>query len=63
MTDPRKLVAPSTPEDPPLEAQIMALCSEAIQAAGGYLVEHPEEHATVVVFGAHQYEVVVRQRR
>ena len=63
MPEIRKLVQPTDPQDPAVEAQIMEICCRAITEAGGYLVPHPEEHATVVVFGAHQYEVVVRRRR
>ncbi len=63
MADHRKLTAPHSPEDPTLDLQIYEICCEAIRAAGGYLVDHPEDHATIVVFGAHQFEVKITQKR
>lgn len=63
MTDLKPLHLPRDPGDPSLEQQVHDLCCEAIRAAGGYLVDHPEDHATIVVFGAHQLEVRVTQRR
>lgn len=63
MPEPKKLLLPTRPDIPPLEVQIHDLCCEAIREAGGYLVDHPEENATVVVMGSHQYEVVVRRLR
>ena len=62
MSEPRKLINPHTPEDPPLAAQLTALLIQATQDAGGYVVPHPEEHTFVVVFGAHQCVVSIGQR-
>ncbi len=63
MSESSKLFLPHNPEDPSLEQQVHDLCCAAIQAAGGYLVDHPEDHTTIVVFGAHQLEVKVTMRR
>lgn len=59
MPEPARLIQPSGPDDPSLQAQVMALCLQAVQAAGGYLVPHPEEHSVIVVFGGHQVAITV----
>jgi len=63
MCEARKLTNPTTPEDPSVPAQLMAMFSQVAQDAGGYVVPHPEEHCINIVFGAHQVEVIINQRR
>lgn len=63
MSEARRLVNPAAPDVPPLPAQLMAMFSQVAQEAGGYVVPHPEEHCINIVFGAHQVEVIIIQRR
>lgn len=63
MCETRKLTIPASPEDPSIPAQLMAIFTQVAKDCGGYVVPHPEEHCINVVFGAHQVEVVIRQRR
>ena len=62
MSEPKKLFNPKAPEDRSLPVQLTDIFTEASQQAGGYVVDHPEEHTFVVVFGAHQFTVTVSQR-
>ena len=59
MTESTKLIPPVHPEDPSLAQQVFAICSEAAEKAGGYLVPHPAEHSINVVFGGHQVTITV----
>lgn len=59
MAEARKLVNPLPGSVPPLIEQVHVLCAEALQAAGGFLVEHPEDNAFIVVFGGHQVAVTI----
>jgi hypothetical protein len=63
MAEFRKLTITVNDDDPPVVNQIYEICCQAITEAGGYLVSHPEEHTTIVVFGAHQFEVAVTKKR
>ena len=54
-----KLVRPGQDDAPPLVEQVLGICAVALSESGGYLVEHPEEHAFVVVFGGHEVAVKV----
>jgi len=63
MSEVQRLFIPATPEDPPIPAQLMTMFTKVAQDAGGYVVAHPEEHCINVVFGAHQVEVKIIQRR
>lgn len=58
MAKARKLANPVPGSVPPLIEQIHGICAEALQEAGGFLVDHPEDNAFIVVFGGH--EVAVR---
>ena len=62
MSAPKNLVNPLQPSDPGLSAQLTDIFTHAAQEAGGYVVDHPEEHTFVVVFGAHQCVVTTSQR-
>ena len=59
MADLRKLVKPGHEDSPSLVEQVHVICAKAIQEAGGYLVEHPEEGSFIVVFGGHEVAVKV----
>ena len=59
MSEMRKLVNPSQGDAPPLIEQVLAICSQALKESGGYLVEHPEENAFIVVFGGHEVAVTI----
>ena len=59
---PARLFHPTRPEDPSLAQQILLLCAEAAEGAGGFLVPHPEEHAVNVVFGGEQVTISVVAR-
>jgi len=59
MSEAPKLVNPSFGDAPPLTEQVLAICSQALKASGGFLVDHPEEHSFIVVFGGHQVAVTV----
>jgi len=59
MAEARKLVNPVPGSVPPLIEQIHGICAEALQAAGGFLVEHPEDNAFIVVFGGHEVAVSI----
>jgi hypothetical protein len=59
MTEVRKLVNPIPGSVPPLIEQIHAICAEALQEAGGFLVDHPEDNAFIVVFGGHEVAVTI----
>jgi hypothetical protein len=61
MSEARRLVTPHQPEDPTLMAQLLEILSQASRDAGGYVVPHGDEHAFVVVFGAHQAVVTIAQ--
>jgi len=63
MCEARKLITPVSPEDPSVPAQLMAMFTQVAKDAGGYVVPHPEEHCINIVFGAHQVEVIINQRR
>lgn len=63
MCEVRKLTVPATPEDPSIPTQLLAIFTQVAQECGGYVVPHPEEHCINIVFGAHQIEVSVNQRR
>lgn len=58
MADTPKLVNPAQGGAPLIE-QIHDLCARAVKDAGGYLVEHPEDNAFIVVFGGHEVAVTV----
>ncbi len=59
---PARLVHPAGPSDPSLAQQVSDLCREAVEAAGGFLVPHPEEHTIIVVFGGQQVTITVEAR-
>lgn len=59
MTEARKLVNPIPGSVPPLIEQIHAICAETLQEAGGFLVDHPEDNAFIVVFGGHEVAVTI----
>lgn len=59
MSEKPRLVNPSHGEAPPLIQQVLGICSQALKESGGYLVEHPEENAFIVVFGGHEVAVTV----
>ena len=59
---PKRLVHPVNPEDPSLAEQVFGLCTEAAEAAGGFLVAHPDEHTINVVFGGQQVTICVEAR-
>lgn len=59
---PARLVHPAGPAEASLAQQVFALCSEAAEAAGGFLVPHPEEHTITVVFGGQQVTITVEAR-
>lgn len=63
MSESPKLFIPSKPDDPPLPAQLMEMFSQVAKDAGGFVVPHPDEHCINVVFGAHQVEIIIIQRR
>ena len=54
-----KLVKPGQGEAAPLIEQVQEICSQALKGSGGYIVEHPEEHAFIVVFGGHEVAVTI----
>jgi hypothetical protein len=58
----KRLFQPAGPGDPTLAQQVFDVCTEAAEAAGGYLVPHPEEHTMTVVFGGHQVTITVEAR-
>jgi len=62
MSETRKLTNPHAPEDPCLSAQLTEIFTQAAKDSGGFVVDHPEEHTFVVVFGAHQCVVTTTQR-
>ena len=62
MTEIPQLTNPHLPDDPTLSAQLTDIFIHAAKAAGGFVVDHPEEHTFVVVFGAHQCVVTTAQR-
>ena len=62
MSSSKRLFHPTRPEDPPLAEQVFVLCKEAVEAAGGYLVQHPEQHAINVLVGGEQVTITVRAR-
>ena len=57
-----RLFHPAGPAEPTLVQQVFALCTEAVEAAGGFLVPHPEEHTITVVFGGQQVTITVEAR-
>lgn len=59
MAEARKLVNPVPGSVPPLIEQIHAICAEALKEAGGFLVDHPEDNAFIVVFGGHEVAVTI----
>ena len=59
MAETRKLVKPGHDEAAPLIEQVQEICSQALKDSGGYIVEHPEEHAFIVVFGGHEVAVTI----
>lgn len=58
-----RLVHPAQPGTASLAQQVFAICSEAAEAAGGYLVPHPDEHTINVVFGGQQVTITVEARQ
>jgi len=62
MGESRRLSKPVRPEDPSLEQQVFALCTEPAEQAGGYLVPHMDEHTINIVFAGHQVTVKVEAR-
>jgi len=58
-----KLSNPALPQDPSVPAQLSAVFTEVARQMGAYVVPHPEEHCINIVFGAHQVEVLINQRR
>nr|WP_320131629.1 hypothetical protein [uncultured Holophaga sp.] len=63
MSETRPLLIPKSPEDPSIPEQLLVLFSKVAQESGGYVVPHPEAHCINIVFGAHQVEVIINQRR
>lgn len=59
MSDTPALVNPSHGDAPPLIDQVLRICALALKESGGFLVEHPEEHAFIVVYGGHEVAVTV----
>lgn len=59
MAETRKLVKPGHEDAPSLVDQVHEICAQAVREAGGYLVEHPEDGAFIVVFGGHEVAVKV----
>ena len=59
MPETPKLVKPGFEDAPPLIDQVAAICAQALNSSGGYLVEHPEAHAFIVVFGGHEVAVTI----
>ena len=59
MSETPRLVNPALGGAPPLVQQVLEICSAAVKGSGGYLVEHPEENAFIVVFGGHEVAVTV----
>jgi len=59
MAEARRLVNSKQGAAPPLIEQIHEICAGAIQEAGGFLVEHPEDNAFIVVFGGHEVAVTI----
>lgn len=62
MSEVKTLRNPHQPDDPSLSAQLTDIFIQAAKDAGGFVVDHPEEHTFVVVFGAHQCVVATSQR-
>lgn len=59
MSEAPRLVNPTQGGAPPLLQQVLEICSHALKESGGFLVEHPEENAFIVVFGGHEVAVTV----
>ena len=57
-----RLYHPTGQADPTLAQQVFTLCTECVEAAGGFLVPHPEEHTITVVFGGQQVTITVEPR-
>ncbi len=63
MSEEGKLKLPIEPGDPSVEDQLYEICCKAVEGAGGYLVNHPADHTTIVIAGSHQYEIAITKRR
>jgi acetaldehyde dehydrogenase (acetylating) len=59
MGDTERLRNPVQPGDPSIAQQVFDICCAAVERAGGYLVQHPDQHNINVVAGGHQVTITV----